>query len=279
MNYLTGQLKDSKIFKITTAFFVILVAWWLSMYFRQITDSVENNYFTVIYSFIALIGGVTGWIYSKKWGGFKSSLGTAIAFLSFGLLTQFFGQVLYNYYILVLGTEVPYPSLGDVSYFASVIFYIIGTYKLAKVSGIKLSFSTVKGKILAFVIPLLILILSYMLLLRGYEADLSSLNSLIIVFLDFGFPIGQVIYVSVAILALMISKEILGGMMRKPIMLLIYALIFQYIADFTFSYMFSMYPEKMYTGDILDLLYCTSYFIMAISLFSIGDMFYKVQES
>lgn len=272
--YFSEQFKQNHAFKLVLVLFSALVLWWITIFVRGLTSGLENDLFTLAYPFLALIGGVVSWSYAKKWGGFKSTLGSAISMLSLGLLAQFFGQILYNYYIFILNVEVPYPSIGDISYFASVILYIIGTYQLAKVSGIKLSVKSLKGKFQAFFIPLMILGLSYALLLKGYEFDFSNK---VIIFLDFGFPIGQVIFVSIALLALLISKDILGGMMRKPIMLLISALIFQYIADFAFSYQFA--HGTVYTGDYLDLLYCISYFLMAISLFSIGNMFYKVQES
>lgn len=256
--------------------FLTIIAWWVSIYSRGLTEGLENDLFTAVYSLLALVGGVAGWVFAVKWGGFKSRFGGAIAYLSIGLLTQFLGQVLYNYYILILGTEIPYPSAGDISYLASVFFYIIGTYKLANVSGIKQTLKSNWAKFRAAFIPLLVLILSYLFLLKDYEVDFSNI---IILFLDFGFPIGQVIYVSIALLALLISKDILGGLMRNPIMLLIFALIFQYIADFAFSYIYSVSPGSMYTGDVLDLLYCVSYFLMAISLVSIGNTYYKVQQS
>lgn len=274
MSYFYQQFKENKTFKLITILFVLLVIWWITIYTRGLTEGVENDAFTLAYPILTLIGGMAGWMYSKKWGGFKSTLGSAIAFFSLGLLAQFLGQVLYSYYIFIVGVEVPYPSVGDISFFASVIFYIIATFKLAKVSGIQLTFTSIRGKLQAFIIPLAVLILSYVLLLKGYEPDFTNK---VILFLDFGFPIGQVIYVSVAVLALLISKEILGGIMRKPIMLLIFALIFQYIADFAFSYQFA--HGTVYTGDVLDLLYTVSYFLMAVSLVSIGNMFYKVQES
>ncbi len=268
------QFSHSKIYKLIFVLFGALVLWWITIYARGLTEGPENDYFTLAYPILALLGGLAGWYYSKKWGGFKSTLGSSIAMFSFGLLAQVLGQILYSYYIFILGVEVPYPSAGDVSYFASVIFYIIGTYQLAKVSGIKLSVKSIRGKLQAFIIPLAILIISYIFLLKGYEVDWSNK---IILFLDFGFPIGQVVYVSIASLALLISKDVLGGMMRRPIMLLIFALIFQYISDFAFSYQFA--HGVVYTGDYLDLLYCISYFLMASSLVSIGNMFYKVQES
>lgn len=265
---------QNHILKITVAIYGVLSLWWITIFLRGLTEGPENDYFTLSYAILPLLGGVAGWIYAGKWGGFKSTLGSAIAFLSLGLLAQFVGQIFYSYYIFVLGVEVPYPSLGDVVYFSSVIFYILGAISLAKVSGVKLSLGTITGKVQAILIPVGMLLISYVLLLKDYEYDFSSPA---IVFLDFGFPVGQVIFLSIAIINLLISKNILGGMMRKPMMLLVWALIFQFISDFAFSYQYS-YGE-IYAGDFLDFLYNTSYFLMAIALVYIGNMFYKVKDS
>lgn len=271
-NYILGQFKESKMFRTIVAIFFLLAVYWIFIFATGFTDNPHVDYYTLIYPVLALIGGFVGLKYAKKWGGYKSVLGKAITYLSLGLLAQFVGQVLYNYYVFVLGVEVPYPSIGDVSYFASVILYVIGVIYLAKVSGIKLTLGTVRGKLFAILIPSLMLAASYLILLRGYEfAD----TGWAILFLDFGFPIGQAIFVSIALLVLLISKNILAGMMRNSILLLTFALIFQFISDFLFSYMYSIGSDVY----IIDFLYAISYFLMAISLFSIGNMFYKVQES
>lgn len=272
--YLFDQFKHSKLFKLTVILFGLFTLWWLSIYLRGLTDSIENDLFTVSYCILALIGGVAGWSFAQKWGGFKSTLGRAIVMFTLGLLAQFIGQLFYNSYIYILGIEIPYPSFGDVVFFGSVLFYIYGAYLLAKVSGIKFSFSSIRGKLQALAIPLIVLLVSYIIFLKGYEPDWSDL---IVIFLDFGYPIGQAIYVSIAILALLISKEILGGIMRKPIMLIIVALIVQYLADFSFSYQVSR--ETWYVGGTNDYLFALAYFLMTIALFSVGNMFYKVKES
>lgn len=274
IQYLKDQFGNNKAFKLIVSLFTLISIWWLSIFLRGLTDNNENIYFVLIYPVLALIGGASGLFFAKKWGGFSSTLGRAINMLALGLLFQFLGQILYNYYTFILGVEVPYPSIGDWAYFASVIFYIIGVYYLAKVSGLKLALKSIKGKVLAFGVPVIVLILSYIVLLQGY--DFSEATPLIL-FFDFGWPIGQAVYVSIAILALFISKNILGGMMRRPIMFLISALILQYISDFTFSYQFNQ--GTLYLGGPMDFLYFLSYFLMAISLFAIGNMFYKVQES
>lgn len=274
MSHLAEQFKQNRAFQFIVLFFVILTVWWITIFARGLTEGPENNYFTLAYPVLSLLGGVAGCVFARKWGGLKSQLGIALTMFAWGLLAQFIGQALYSYYIYILGIEVPYPSLGDLSFFLSVVLYIIGAIWLSRVSGMKFSMQSFRGKLQAFLIPLVILLISYWVFLRGYEPDLSNK---VLLFLDFGYPIAQAAYVSIAIMALVISKNILGGMMRQPIMLLIAALILQYVADFSFSYQVSR--ETWYVGGVNDFLFCLSYFFMTISLFSIGNMFYKVQES
>jgi hypothetical protein len=274
VNYIFEQLKNNKLFKFTFILFVLMVLWWSTIYIRGLTEGIENDSFTIVLPVFSLIGSIVGWGYAKKWGGLKSLLGRSISMFTYGLLAQFLGYLLYTYYIYILGVEVPYPSIGDALFFGSVLFYMYGAYILAKVAGISFSFTNVRNKVLAVLIPVAILLLSYVLFLNGYEPDWSNL---VVVFLDFGYPIGQAIYVSIAIFALLASKDILGGMMKRPILLLIFALIVQYIADFSFSYQVSR--GTWYVGGTNDFLYMLAGFLMTLALFSIGNMFYKVQES
>lgn len=276
INFVFQQFKDLKIFKYITAFFILITLWWVSMYVRGLKEGIENDFYILIYPLFSLIGGVYGLIYAKKWGGFKSTFGSSISLFALGFLAQFAGQMSYDFYQLYRHVEVPYPSVGDLFYFGSVILYLFGTYQLAKVAGLKLTFSSFKGKFLAILVPLVILLGSYTILLNGYEADWSNK---LVVFLDFGYPIGQAVYLSIALLALFISKDILGGLMRKPIILLIFALVAQFVSDFVFSYEVSREVTTFYAAGINDYMFTVAYFLMAISLFSIGNMFYKVQES
>lgn len=274
--FLLDQIQASKILQATIVFFVILTIWWFYMYSSGITSGLGPTWFLLLYPLPTLIGGIYGLTISRKWGGSRSVFGSSILFFALGFLSQTAGQYLYNYYQIYLGIDAPYPSAGDVFYFTSVIFYILGSYQMAKVSGMRLSFNTLKGKLKAIIIPASVLLLSYFVLLQGYEADWSNK---FIVFLDFGYPIGQAIYLSIALLALLISKDILGGLMRKPIMLLVVALMAQFVADFYFSYEVSREVIAYYPGGITDYIFFLSYFLMTLALFSIGNMFYKVQNS
>lgn len=274
IQYLFGQFKQSKGFRLVVISFLAYSAWWLTIYIRGYTEGLENDWWANVMVLFPLFGGISGIYFSKLWGGVKSVLGKTMMMFSLGLLAQFVGTTLYFFYVYVLGVEIPYPSLADAAYVAGIVLYILGTIYLTKVLNVKLSSQTAFSKTLSVLIPAFILAGSYIALMRNYDfAEATPL----LVFLDFGWLLGQAIYVSIAILTYFASKYVLGGMMRMPIVLLISALVIQYLADFHYSYQIN--NDLYYTGGINDYFYALAFFLMTVAIFSIGNMFYKVKES
>src|SRR6185503_7492659 len=119
----------------------------------------------------ALWGALWGLYLSKLWGGYKSVIGRASLIFALGLLAQAFGQNVYNYLYATQGFDIqpPYPGLGDVGFFGSVILYIYGAILLARAAGVSVSLKSFASKIQAIIIPLILLVGSYMLFLHGYE--------------------------------------------------------------------------------------------------------------
>ena len=115
---------------------------------------------------------------------------------------------------------------------------------------------------------------SYSFFLRDYQFDWSNKLK---VFLDFGYPFGQAIYVSIAIMALILCKNVLGGIMKKPLTFMLLALVVQYFCDFMFLYQAN--AGTWYVGGVNDYMYFVSYFLMTISLIYIGGMFDHIKES
>lgn len=251
--------------KITSILFIILAGWWAVLYFYYGAGLTEQNlYWAATYQVLAVWGGLLGFLASRSWGGIRSRMGRSAAFLSIGLLLQAFGQSSFSYYTTILNVGIPYPSIADVGYFGSVLFYIIGIYSLARVSGASVTLKKYRGKGLVVVIPAILLIFSYNLFLSSYQFDWSNPLR---VFLDFGYPIGQAIYVSIAVLAFILSKDVLGGIMRGPIIFVVYALVIQYFADSNF--LFQTINGTWINGGYGDFLYTFAYFLMAISLVKI----------
>ena len=239
-------------------------------------DGHNGLFWAMAYNVVAIWGGICGLYLSKLWGGHKSIIGRVSLAFALGLFAQAFGQNVYNYFYITQGFDiaVPYPSIGDIGYFGSVLAYIYGVLLLAKASGVKISLKSFGSKISAIVIPLIMLVLSYWFFLRGYSFDW---NHPVKVFLDFGYPFGQAVYVSFAILTLLLSRKFLGGIMRVPIIYFLVALIVQYLCDFTFLYQAN--EGTFVAGGIVDFMYFISYFIMSLSLIRLGSAFEKIKNS
>lgn len=268
--------KNKLIYIFPVVVFSFFTLWWAYLQALNLDSTRDlRQLWGATYQILALYGGFVGLFIAQKWGGFKSLVGKIILAFSIGLLLQVFGQSYSSYYVFHYDVESPpYPALGDIGFFGSVIAYIYGVMLLSRVSGVRNKMKTAKNKILAVLIPVVTIVLSYSYFLRGYEFDWSQK---ILIFLDFGYPLAQAFYVSVAILALIMSKNILGGVMRKPILFLIFGLLFQYFSDAFFLY--EAHKGTWYVGNINDYLYCSSYFIMTLAIISIGKAFDAIQES
>ncbi len=268
--------RSKSIYIIPIAIFIFFTVWWLYLKTLDIDATRDpRQLWGATYQILAFYGAIIGTFISYKWGGHKSVFGRVVLAFSIGLFLQCFGQTYSSYYVFHNHVESPsYPGIGDFGFFGSVIAYMYGALALSKVSGVGVSLKKIQNKAWAFLIPLGILIASYFFFLNGYEFDPTAKIKTI---LDFGYPLGQAFYVSIAILALIMSNNILGGIMKKPILFIIFALLFQYFSDFFFLYQAN--AGTWYVGNINDYLYCASYFVMIISLIEIGRSFYKIQNS
>lgn len=272
-DYMDDGLKKEKTAQLAIIFFLIFSVWWVFLFFTSQKNAPGNQLFTSLYGLMALWGGVWGLKISKKWGGVKSLVGKSIIAFSIGLLAQEFGQIYYSYHLYFF-KEILYPSIGDIGYFGSIPLYIYGALNLAKVSGVKVGLRNFRSKLLAIVLPISILLISYFYFLKGYLFDWSKPLT---IFLDFGYPLGQAIYVSIALLTYLLSRKLLGGIMKVPVLFILISLFVQYISDFAFLYQLSHGTE--YAGGLNDYLYFISYYLMTLSLIQLNTVLTKLRNS
>lgn len=265
------NFKD-KGFIFAISFFIILSLSWLTLQLLPSTDLNEQRkvIWASLYQVVAIFGGVCGFFISRSWGGFRSVMGRSVMAFSLGLILQAFGQSVYSTYNLLLHVEIPYPSIGDIGFFGSIPLYIYGILLLSKASGVKVSLQSFSNKVQGILIPLVILLASYLFFLREYEFDFS--NPLIII-LDFGYPLGQAIYISIAILTYVLSKKILGGLMRPKILFILIALFVQYIADYNFLY--QAHQGTWSNGGYGDFIYLITYLFMTIGILQLNLRYLK----
>lgn len=274
----TKSLFSNKSAVILAVLFLAFVIWRVILLRLPNTDEINFSLTSIFwwggfYQIIAILGGITGIVVAQHWGGFKSLLGRSISVISIGLLLQAFGQSVATYYVYTnLGGL--YPSLADIGFFGSVVMYIYGGITLVSLAGGKIALKSAKGKWIAFVIPVILLTASYFAFLQGYEFDYTNKLKIL---LDFGYPLGQALYVSMAITALLLSRNMLGGVMRSPILILLAAFIFQYLSDYMFLYQNS--HGTYIAGGVVDVMYLISYFIMSMSIVRFGVAIDQIKQT
>jgi hypothetical protein len=260
--------------RVAYVIFVIFSTWWLVNLLFVSKTNVSYQYFGETYALMALWGAGWGMYLSRHWGGLKSVVGKSLCMFSFGLFAQFFGQVAYSYSVYVLKIDNPYPSIGDFGYFGSIFCYILGVWFLAKASGVNIGLRTYSNKIMAVIIPLTVVAVGYFLFLRNYTFDWTNP---IAVYLDFGYPVGEAVYISFAGLAYLLSRRVLGGILKDKILFILFALSVQFIADYTFLY--ETKANTWYVGGINDYLYFFAYFLMTLALLQMSTVVRKLKTT
>lgn len=261
--------------KVALVLFLIFTTWWIFLRLtNQPHNSNANQLFAAVYGITALWGGIWGVIIARKWGWLHSVMGKSILFFSIGLFFQEVGQILYSYYIYFKKIENPYPSLGDFFFYSTIPLYIIAVIYLAKASGVHISLRSFQNKLQAVLIPAGMLVFSYVIFLQQYAFDWSQPVKTL---LDLGVPFGQAVYISLAILTYTLTRGILGGIMRSKVLFILFALLFQYIADWTFLYQASR--STWYAGELNDYQYFCAYFLMTLALIGLRTALRELKET
>ncbi len=250
------KIQKNKLQTLVILTFLGYLGWWFSFQHVVEKQGLSVQWFGGTYGVLALLGAIIGLVTAMKWGGFKTVLGRSLMFFSLGLLAQEAGQLILTYYIYGSKIQIPYPSWGDLAYFGSTLSYLTGAYFLTKAVGVKYAFRKNGYKLLAVLVPIVILSISYWIFLHNHQYDW---HKPLTVFLDLGYPLGDASYISFAVVSYLLSRKMLGGIMRPGILVLIFALLLQYIADFTFLYQSSR--GTYLSGKYDDLMYMIAYFV------------------
>jgi hypothetical protein len=259
MNQIIQIVKTKRILSVSILLYALLTVWWIIIWLGGTKTAQINNDFGFVYGGFSLWGALWGFRTARLWGGHKSLMGRAILSLAIGLLLQGFGQYSFWFINVFLHIDIPYPGIPDIGYFGTIPFYIYAALMLVKASGASISLKLFRNQLHAIIIPLVLLVISYALILKNYTFDLNSpLTGL----LDFGYPLGQLTYTAIALVTYSVSRKILGGMMKRPISILIAAFFIQFVADYSFVY----FKDSFYPASFIDFIYLTAYFLMTLGI-------------
>lgn len=263
-------MKFNKYTAFLSGFFVLMVIYWFGIQISHIKDLPINLLYSFSTAVLAFIGGVMGLKISKHWGGSKSAVGKAVLLMSLGTTSWSLGNFVWSFYNFVLHTELPYPSLADVGYGLAVPLWALGVFYLSRATGVKFSLQKAGGRIYLIFLPIIAALVSYYFLFtiaRGSSIEVAG-NPLKI-FLDFYYPIGDWVILTMSFLVFGLSFKYLGGRLRLPVFITLLGFIVMFLADFSFSYTTTV--GTYYNGNYADLLFAVAMFIISFGVDSIDS--------
>lgn len=215
-----------------------------------------NYLFNMTYGFIYLTGSVVSIFYGIHFG-VKSNIGKMLIFLGLGLLTYEIGNIIWVYYNLIRKVAIPFPSLADVSY---ILFYPIAGIGCFYLLRLYKSSTTTK----VYRDSLIIVVVAAVAVFGFFsKPDLSAHLPLAEKIINFLYPMGDVILLSMSLIAIRVGR----GKIHSSLYIFCLGLLLFASADFIFIYRTA--NGTYWNGDIADLLYTCGGYVISAGLFTI----------
>jgi len=176
-------------------------------------------------------------------------------FFTCGLFLWFVGEALWTGYTLVLGIEMPYPSLADVFLLSGYIPFFIALYLYVKIFG-----SVLSNRIL--IVSLATTVALAISVSMALLTPILSTQDSATVIIDIAYPILGICLLSVAVLGLLIFAK---GNLGKSWALINAAIILNTWGYALFSYTTSR--GTYYSGHPIDLLYAVAYVFFLLAFY------------
>jgi hypothetical protein len=257
--------------KICTAFFLILIVFWVILFTSGARDGFYNYFFVFLYGLIPLFGGIAAMKGFYFWGKFMNAIGKAVFYIGLGLFLWGCGETVWAYYNFFTNVDIPYPSLADLFFAPSVFFYALGAIYLARTTA-DVALKTAFGKVFVIFAPAILFGISYYILIvvaRG-GVLLSEGGLTLKTALDILYPLGDFVALSVSVIVSGLSFKYLAGEYKADIMLILSGLATMFVADSIFSYTTTI--NTAYNGDLGDLVFTLAVFLLTCGVLGFNTL-------
>lgn len=261
--------------KITLAFFILLVIFWLTLFIGGVKEGFYNYLYSFLFGLIPFFGGIAAMISSRVWGGLKSAIGKSVFYIGLGMFLWGSGEAIWSYYNFFMDVAAPYPSLADLGFAPSIFFYGLGAFYLSKATGAKFALKHTYAKVFVVIAPILILVFSYYILIivaRG-GVLVPEGETVLKAILDIVYPFGNFIGLTTSVIISGLSFKYLGGRYLGDILSILLGIAVMFVADTIFSYTTTV--GTYYNANFGDLMLTTGVFLITFG--ALG--FFKPKEA
>ena len=199
----------------------------------------SNTFPPVIAGAAVLVSGLS---LERYWRMSKGRFPVIWLYFTAGLLLWFIGEAVWAGYTLILGEELPYPSVADVFWIAGYIPFFIALYLYVKLFGNTLNKKTIAISMVVTATLTILAVAALLIPALHAEEDLARLV------MNFAYPLLDLSLFSVAHIGVLIF---LKGKLGRPWLLINAAIAANTFADILFIY--TTAQGTYYCGHMLEL--------------------------
>jgi hypothetical protein len=199
---------------------------------------------------------ISGFSVQKYWSKAGESFSMVWLCFTIGLFLWFVGEAMWMGYALILGVEIPYPSVADAFWLIGYIPFFVALYLYVKLFGAALSRKTLAISVAATIILTLLVSAALITPIVGAEEDLTTL------IVDFAYPLLDLGLFSISLLGLLIF---LKGKLGKSWLLINAGILSNVAGDMLFSY--TTAQDTYYNGHLVDLLFLFGYIFFLLAFY------------
>jgi len=173
-----------------------------------------------------------------------------------GMALWFLGETGWAIYTLLLGVEIPYPSVADVFWLSGYVPFFMALCLYVK------TFASVLSKRTLGISMLTVFALSVLVSATLITPILGAEEDAITMLVDFAYPLLDLVLFSVAVLGLVVFFK---GKLGESWLLINMGILSNVGADMLFSY--TTAQETYYSGHFLELLFHLGYLLFLLAFY------------
>jgi hypothetical protein len=245
---------------ISSVMFVFFIVWSLAVSFMGFRDTPISYYYNASISIVYFWGAFVAFRAIPK-VQITSTIGKVLTATGSALVLFGLGDLVWGYYVLFLKISAPYPSMADVLYTlyipALILTFVFLLIAFKATLTVRNVMETLVFSVATFAVIFFVLIQP--------EIPAGSIN--LKTFFDIIYPLGDVLILSTAFLALRLA----GSKIRSMLHVFIIATIIEVAADIIFSK--TTGAGTYYNGSLADVLFLTNAWMLTIGVVSIIQNF------
>ncbi len=227
--------------------YVAVLVWWFALNFSGVREGSAITSFSLYWSVCSTIFTFVTLIFLQKLKRkVQKSIVHDLLSINLGLILWCVGNIVWVYYNLFLGIEVPFPSFADILFLSSYPFVLVG---LLSSNFFQVNIGAVKNRVITQPTALLFFYIVTFLIIISFNHNLFSLRTIINVI----YIVYDILIVSLLVSSLLLRWRCLSSLhpvVVVPVLLLLMGQVFELLADVGFFTLTTL--NYYHNGGIVD---------------------------